>query len=84
MVPYLDTLMKEWREKVKSTKVCPANDNLFVIQDSDDMELLPLGLAMQFHRTTAQLMFLTMRGMPYVQAAVLFFTTRVKSPDKDD
>ena len=84
MVPYLDTIIKEWPEQLKNTKVCPANDNLFVIRDEENRELLNEELAMQFHRTTAQLLFLTMRARPDVQTAVSFFTTRVKSPDKDD
>ena len=84
MVPYLDTIIKEWPEQLKNTKVCPASDNLFVTRDEENRELLNEQLAMQFYRTTAQLLLLTMRARPDVQTAVSFFTTRVKSPDKDD
>eukprot|EP00804_Cyclotella_cryptica_P030535 CCRYP_020167-RA/>CCRYP_020167-RA protein AED:0.47 eAED:0.47 QI:0/-1/0/1/-1/0/1/0/307 len=39
---------------------------------------------MQFHRTTAQLLFLSTRARKDIQTAVSFLTTRVKRPDEDD
>ena len=41
-------------------------------------------MASQFHRATAQMLFLCLRARPDVQTAVSFFTTRVRSPDMDD
>ena len=84
MIKYLQKIIEEWPEELTSTKVNPANDNLFTIRDDKDRELLPPEMASQFHRTTAQLLFLTMRARPDVQTAVSFFTTRVKEPDKDN
>jgi len=41
-------------------------------------------MAMAFHRTVVQLLFLCMRARRDIQTAVAFLTTRVKKPDKDD
>ena len=76
--------MEEWPEQLTSTKATPASDNLFTVRDENERELLPPELASQFHRTTAQLLFLTMRARPDIQTAVSFFTTRVKEPDQDN
>ena len=40
-------------------------------------------MASQFHRTTAQMLFLCLRARPDVQTAVSFFTTRVRNPEDD-
>ena len=83
--PYLQKVIEEWPEVLKSTKACPAGNHLFVIRDDKDREILPEEMASQFHRTTAQLLFLTMRARPDIQTAVSFFTTRgVEETDKDD
>ena len=39
---------------------------------------------MAFHRTIAQLLFLSARASQDTQAVTAFLTTRVRSPDKDD
>ena len=41
-------------------------------------------MALQFHRTVAQLLFLCKRAQPDIELAIPFSTTRVKEPDKDD
>ena len=41
-------------------------------------------MARQFHRTTAQLLFLCKRARPDVETLISFLTTRVKQPDMDD
>ena len=48
------------------------------------MVLLCEEMARQFHRTTAQILFLCKRARPDVETLVSFLTTRVKSPDEDD
>ncbi len=46
--------------------------------------MLPEEQAMAFHRTTAQLLFLSARARRDIQPATAFLTTRVRPPDKDD
>ena len=41
-------------------------------------------MARQFHRTTAQPLFLCRRARPDVETLVSFLTTRVKEPNMDD
>ena len=84
MIKYLQKIIDKWPEELSSTKINPANDTLFTIRDDKDRMILPEEKAQQFHRTTAQLLFLTMRARPDVQTGVSFLTTRVKEPDKDD
>ena len=47
-------------------------------------DILCKEMASQFHRTTAQLLFLCLRACPDIQTAVSFFTTRARNPDMDD
>ena len=84
MIKYLQKIIDEWPEELSSTKINPANNTLFTIRDDKDRVILPKEKAQQFHRTTAQLLFLTMRARPDVQTGVSFLTTRVKEPDEDD
>ena len=84
MIKYLQKIIEEWPEQLTATKTNPASDHLFTVRDEKDQELLPAEMASQFHRTTAQLLFLCMRARPDIQTAVSFFTTRVKEPDQDN
>ena len=84
MIKYLQKVMDEWPEELTSSKINPANDHLFTTRDDEKREVLSEEMASQFHRPTAQLLFLTMRAKPDIQTAVSFFTTRVKEPDMDD
>ena len=84
MIKYLSAMLEEWPEELKGHKVNPHGEHLFKVRPDDERELLPEELAAQFHRTTAQLLFLCLRARPDIQTAVSFFTTRVRSPDTDD
>ena len=84
MIKYLQKIIDEFPEVLRGTKACPAGDNLFKIQDNEDMELLPEEMARQFQKTTAQLLFLCKRARTDVDTLVSFLTTRVKEPDVDD
>ena len=84
MIKYLQKILDKWPEELTSTKANPANDTLFTLREEDQQELLPPEMTSQYHRTTAQLLFLCMRGRPDVQTGVSFFTTRVKEPDRDN
>ena len=86
MIKYLDAMLEEWPEELKGYTPNPHQDHLFEIRADDDpkKELLNKEMASQFHRTTAQMLFLCLRARPDIQTAVSFFTTRVRSPDMDD
>ena len=84
MIKYLTKVPEEWPEELRGSKITQHSDQLFTIREDDDLELLPEGVASQFHQTVAQLLFICMRAHPNIQTAVLFLTTSVKSPDVDD
>ena len=84
MIKCLQKIIQEYPEMLKATTACPATYNLFKICKEEDRELLSEEMAKQFHRTTAQLLFLCKRVRPDVETLMSFLTTRVKQPDKDD
>ena len=84
MIKCLQKIIQEFPEQLKGTTACPATDNPFKVCEEEDRELLSEKMAKQFHRTTAQLLFLCKRARPYVEILIFFLATRVKQPDKDD
>ena len=64
----------------------PHQEHLFKVRADDDPkeELLGDEMASQFHRITAQLLFLCLRARPDIQTAVSYFATRVGNPGMDD
>merc|ERR1711966_624925 len=90
MIKYLDAMLEEWPEELKGYMYIltpnPHQDHLFEVRADDDPKREPLNeeMASQFHRTTAQLLFLCLRARPDIQTAVSFFATRVRNPDMDD
>lgn len=84
MIKYLHKVIKEWPEELKGHKVNLHQDHLFAIREDGESELLLEEMASQFHRTTAQLLFLCLRARPDVQTSVSVFTTRVREPDMDN
>ena len=60
----------------------PAGSNLFRV--NPNAEKLSTQEGDQFHRSVAQLLFLSKRARPDLQTAVAFLCSRVKSPDVDD
>ena len=84
MIKYLQEVLKEWPEELKGHRLNPHGDNLFTVRADGEQELLSEEMASQFHRTTAQLLFLCLRARPDIQTAVSFFTTRGREPDMDD
>ena len=66
MIKYLSQMIEEWPEELKGYKVNPHGDHLFNIRTDDEREVLPEEMARQFHRTTAQLLFLCLRARPDV------------------
>ena len=86
MIKYLDAMFEELPKELKGYTPNPHQDHLFEVRADDDpkKDLLNEEMASQFHRTTAQLLFLCLRARPDIQTAVSFFTTRVRNPDMDD
>jgi hypothetical protein len=82
MIPYLESIIDEFPEEIVGTRVTPAADYLFQVQD--DATLLPEEQAIIFHRIVARLVWVQARGQRDTQTPVSFIMTRVKSPDEDD
>jgi hypothetical protein len=84
MIKYLHKILEEFPETISGTAATPAGENLFKTREDTDRKLLPEEQAQHFHRTVAQLLFLSCRARRDIQTAVAFLTTRVKEPDEDD
>eukprot|EP00804_Cyclotella_cryptica_P016676 CCRYP_001992-RA/>CCRYP_001992-RA protein AED:0.42 eAED:0.42 QI:0/-1/0/1/-1/1/1/0/137 len=84
MSQYVKEILTDFPKKIKESSPMPHSDSLFTVKEEDEATLLPEEQAIQFHRTTAQLLFLSTRARKDIQTAVLFLTTRVKQPDRDD
>ena len=84
MSRYVEEILSDFPESVKKTSPTPHTDELFKVCDEDNGKLLPEEMAVRFHRSTAQLLFLSTRAQKDIQTAVSFLTTRVKQPDEDD
>ena len=75
MIKYLQKIIQEFPEVLRGTTACPATDNLFKIREEEDRELLSEEMAKQFHRTTAQLLFLCKQARPDVETLISSLTT---------
>jgi len=84
MIKYLRKIFVDFSEDITSTAATPAADHLFKVRAEELARLLPEEQAQQFHRTVAQLLFLSARARPDIKTAVAFLTTRVRKPDEDD
>jgi histone deacetylase 1/2 len=82
MPGYTREVIDAFPEVINGSAATPAADHLF--QTREDGKKLPEEQATAFHRTTAQLLFLSGRARRDIQTAVAFLTTRVKNPDEDD
>jgi hypothetical protein len=84
MIKYLAKIIRGFPEKITTSAVTPAAEHLFDIRPDEERRCLPEEQAMAYHRTVAQLLFLSGRARPDIKTPVAFLTTRVKSPDEDD
>ncbi len=84
MSHYVQEILDGFPEDIARTSATPHSENLFVVKEDGSNIWLSEDKAMQFHRTTAQLLFLSTRARRDIQTAVSFLTTRVKQPDEDD
>ena len=83
MYDYIEQVLAEAEPSMSNgPSITPAGSNLFKV--NNDAEKLPTDKADQFHRSVAQLLFLSKRARPDLQTVVAFLCTRVQSPDVDD
>jgi hypothetical protein len=84
MMEYVKNIINDFPEEIVGTKTSPAADHLFTVRDLSLVKVLPEEQAMAFHRTTAQLLFLSVRAQRDIQPATDFLTTRVRLLDEDN
>ena len=80
MIPYSKEIIDDFPEPITSTAPTPAADHLFTVRPDEERKLLREEQAQAFHRSTAQLLFLSQRARPNMQTLVSFLTKRVRSP----
>lgn len=84
MEKYTNEIIHNFPEVITGMAATPAAEHLFKVRNEADSRKLQEEQAAAFHRTVAQLLFLSWRARHDIQTAVAFLTTRVKCPDKDD
>ena len=66
------------------TAPTPDADRLFQVSPKDGQKLLPKDQSQAFHRSTSQLLFISMRARPNLLICMSFLTKRGISSDEDD
>ena len=84
MIKYLFQILDEFIEEITKTSATQSADYLFKICKKCDAAQLPEELAVIFHHTVAQLLFVSQRARRDIQTPVSFLTKRVKAHDRDD
>ena len=64
MIKYIKKVLEEFQEEIKSVAATPAAEHLFEVREDNTEKLLLEEQALAFHRTTAQLLFLSARARP--------------------
>jgi hypothetical protein len=84
MVDYVNKMITEFPDKdLKGVRVTsPWNENLFKVNEASP--LLSKEMAEQFHKSTAQGLFLCKRGRPDISPVISYLTTRVRNANQDD
>ena len=62
MIKYIKKILGEFPEEIKSAAATPAAEHLFTVCEDNTDKILPEEQALVFHRTTAQLVFLSARA----------------------
>jgi len=75
MMEYIKNIIKDFPEEIVGTKTSPAAHHLFTVRDPSLAKVLPEKQAMAFHRSTAQLLFLSARARRDIQPTTAFLTT---------
>ena len=84
MIRYLYQVLDEFIEEINKTLATPSTDYLFKLREKCKAAKLPEELAVIFHHTVVQLLFVSQRARRDIQTPVSFLTKRVKSPDRDN
>ena len=85
MIKYLYQILDKFIDEITKTSVNPSADYLLKIRKKEcDTAQLPEELAVIFHHTVAQLLFVSQRAQRDIQTPVSFLTKRVKTPDRDN
>ena len=74
MVKYVYQILGEFIDEITETSVTPSADYLFKIREKCDAAQLPEELAVIFHHTVAQLLFVSQRAWRDIQTPVSFLT----------
>jgi hypothetical protein len=82
MIDYIKDVVDNAPSDMGGAAKTPAANRLFEI--NANCEKLAEAEAIMFHHISAKLLFLCKRAGPDIQTAIVFLSTRVKSPDKDD
>ena len=84
MVSYIDDIFEDFPEIIDKTSRTPHTDHLLKVKDASNAKYLSEDLTQAFHRTVAQLLFLSCRAQRDIQMPIAFLTMRVKQPDTDN
>ena len=84
MIKYICGVLELFPEEITGSVPTPYTDNLFTIRDEKNTTYLSKDQAMQFHRTTAQHIFLSQEACCNIQPDVDFLTTIFKKPDAEN
>jgi hypothetical protein len=85
MLDYVDEILAAFDKaepKGVGTKTSAAPDSLFKVDE--DCKKLAQAKAVEFHNLVAKTLHATKRARPDTCTAIVFLTTRVREPDKDD
>lgn len=84
IIKYLQKIIEEFSEVIKSTSPSPAGDYFFKVREAADCKVLLEEQARQFHRTVAPFLFLGKKACLNIKQLVSFNVTSVKKTDEDD
>jgi hypothetical protein len=84
MLDYVRKVMKEFPKEITGVCATQASDYLFKVRKDGKKLREELAEAEVFHHTVNQHLFTANRVRCDIQMAVLFLTTQVKAPDKDN
>ena len=84
IIKYLHQVLEDFIEEIKKSSVTPSAECLFKIREKIDAAQLSEELAVIFHYTVAQLLFLCQHARQDIQTPFYFPTKDIKNPDKDD
>ena len=79
MIKYLYKILEDFIEDIRKSSVTPAADHLFKIREDTEKFRIPEELAVIFHTTVAQLLFVSQCARRDIQTPVSFLTKKSKN-----